>query len=87
MWWTGKIMSRVWPCWRLTPLTASRSPRSCGSAISSAVTSHGPSGLKVSQDLPRSHCDEYSSWNSRSETSWLTAYPAMTSDASSGPAR
>lgn len=40
-----------------------------GAPISSAVTSQGPSGLKVSQGLPRGHWDEYSNWNSRSETS------------------
>ena len=42
-----------------------------------AVTSYGPSGLKVSQLLPLSHWPPRSSWNSRSETSWETTYPAM----------
>lgn len=84
---TGKIMSLVWPSCRFTPLTLRCRPRFCGSPASSAVTSHGPSGLKVSQDLPRSHCEEYSNWNSRSETSWLIAYPAITFPAASGPSR
>jgi len=41
--------------------------------MDAAVTSHGPSGLNVSQFLPLSHWPPRSIWNSRSETSWATA--------------
>lgn len=72
-WATGKIWSAVVPSCRFSPFTHSRSPRACGSGTSSAVTSHGPSGLNVSQFLPLSHCPPRSNWNSRSETSCATA--------------
>ncbi len=52
---TSKIMSAVLESWRGSPLTQERSRSACGSPISSAVTSHGPSGLNVSQDLPLDH--------------------------------
>ena len=72
-WSTPKIMSAVVPSCRGSPLTQSRRPSACGSATSSAVTIHGPSGLNVSQFLPLSHCPPRSIWNSRSETSLLIA--------------
>ena len=64
-------MVRVLPvCMRL-PLTSSHMSSTCGSVISSVVTSHGPIGPKLSQPLPLSHCDDWS-WNARSETSFTT---------------
>jgi hypothetical protein len=62
-------MSLVWPCCRRSRLTVVQSPRPCGSAISSAVTSHGPIGAKVSALLPLVVPPPCSIWNSRSETS------------------
>jgi hypothetical protein len=43
----------------------------CTFSISSVVTSHGPSGPKVSQPLPLSQVPPRSSWNSRSLTSLM----------------
>jgi len=51
-----KIISDVEPVWRRTLLTSNHSPRLRTSSISSGVTSQGPAGLKVSQDLPLDHC-------------------------------
>jgi hypothetical protein len=51
----SKIMSRVWPSWRSSPLTQPRTRVSRPSS-SSAVVIHGPIGQKVSKLLPRSHC-------------------------------
>ena len=45
------IMSRVFASCFDTPLTHSWLRKACGSATSSAVTIHGPSGVKVSKDL------------------------------------
>jgi hypothetical protein len=42
------------------------------SPISSGVTSHGPTGLKVSADLPLDHCPPRSVWKARSLTSLAT---------------
>src|ERR1700758_591844 len=53
---TPKIMVRVEPFCRLSPLTVSHMSSFCGSLISSLVTSHGPSGPKVSEPLPLVHC-------------------------------
>ena len=46
-----------------------RSRASCGSPISSAVTSAGPIGQNVSSDLPRTHWPS-PNWRSRAETSF-----------------
>ena len=68
-----KIIVRVLPVCRRTPLTSSHMSRFCTSLISSVVTSHGPSGPNVSQPLPLFHCDAlFFSWNSRSDTSLMT---------------
>ncbi len=84
---TGKIWSAVVPSWRSTPLTESRTVRACGSGISSAVTSHGPSGLKVSQFFPLSQVPPRSIWYSRSETSCAIVYPATCASPSSAVRR
>ena len=68
-----KIMSAVLPSCMVSPLTLSDSDSACTSSISSGVTSHGPSGLNVSHDLPLTHWPPRSSWNSRSDTSCETA--------------
>ena len=52
---TPKIIVRVLPVCRRSPLTSSHMSRFCGSLISSVVTSHGPIGPKVSQPLPLLH--------------------------------
>jgi hypothetical protein len=70
---TEKIMSEVRSFCMRSPSTSSHMPIVCGSGTSSVVTSHGPSGLNVSHDLPLSHCPPRSSWNSRSDTSFDTA--------------
>lgn len=70
-----------------SPLTHSLSGRFCGSGTSSAVTSQGPSGLNVSQFLPLSQVPPRSIWNSRSETSFDTVYPATCASASSADSR
>ena len=49
---TVQIIFAVELFWRTSSLTNVRSPRSCGSAISSRVTIHGPSGAEVSKFLP-----------------------------------
>ena len=51
----SKIRSVVFASWRSSPLTQHRTRVSSPSS-SSAVTTHGPMGQKVSNDLPRSHC-------------------------------
>ena len=79
---TLKIMVAVEPVWQRWPLTSSHIARLCGSGIASAVTSHGPSGPKVSCDLPLVHWPRRSIWNARSETSLHTAYPATCLSAS-----
>jgi hypothetical protein len=66
-------MVAVLPVWRRSPLTSSHMPSFCGSAISSFVTSHGPTGPKVSCDLPLSQVPPRSSWKLRSVTSLHTA--------------
>ena len=68
---TGKIISLVRADCIGSPETSVRIPRSCGSGISSAVTSAGPSGAKLSQDLPMK-CWPRSPWKSRAETSLAT---------------
>ena len=50
-----KIMVEVEPVWRRWPLTSSHIDSFCTSAISSLVTSQGPTGPKVSCDLPLVH--------------------------------
>src|SRR5580704_19623770 len=71
-----KIMVEVLPVWRRWPLTSHHSPSFCTSAISSLVTSQGPSGPNVSCDLPLVHWPRRSIWKLRSETSLQTQYPA-----------
>ena len=51
-WKQSKTISPVLASWRSSSLTKQRMRRSCGSPISSAVTSQGPSGPWVSKDLP-----------------------------------
>ena len=53
------------------------------SETSSLVTKYGPVGPKVSQDFPLVHCPSFFSWNSLSETSLTTQYPAINFSASS----
>ena len=48
----SKTISDVFPSWRFSSLTKVRIPSCCGSAISSPVTSQGPSGPWVSNDFP-----------------------------------
>jgi len=48
-------MVEVDPVWRRWPLTSSHIDSFCTSAISSLVASHGPTGPKVSCDLPLVH--------------------------------
>ena len=70
---TPKIIVAVEPLCIRSPLTSSHIASFCGSEISSAVTSHGPSGPKVGQPLPLIHCPPpRSSWKARSETSLQT---------------
>ncbi len=52
---TGKIIFEVWLDWRVSLFTRSVRASVCGSGISSAVTSTGPIGQKVSSDLPLNH--------------------------------
>ena len=66
---TEKISDFVDPSCIRRPLTSSQRCNLSTAGISSGVTSHGPSGLNVSQDLPLSHWPPRSSWNSRSLTS------------------
>ena len=69
---TVKIIVLVLPlCMRL-PLTSSHIARFCTSGTSSRVTSHGPVGPKVSQDLPLVHCPVSWVWKCRSDTSLMT---------------
>ncbi len=84
---TGKICSAVVPSCLSSPLTHSRSDSRCGSGTSSAVTSQGPSGLNVSQFFPLSQVPPRSIWNSRSDTSCATAYPATHASPSSADSR
>ena len=72
----GKIMSRVLPSCMTSPLTRMRRPTFWGSAISSGVTSQGPTGPKVSQLLPLVNWPERCSWKSRSDTSLTATKPA-----------
>ena len=46
-----KRISAVLPSCRSSPLTQVRTRSACGSAISSAVTSHGPKGPRESNDF------------------------------------
>lgn len=84
---TGKIWSAVLPSCLSSPLTHSFTSRPCGSGTSSAVTSHGPSGVKVSQFLPLSQVPPRSIWNSRSETSLTSRYPPTCARPSSADPR
>ena len=52
---TLKTIAPVLPVWRRRPLTSSHRSRLPGSATASAVTSQGPAGLNVSNDLPLNH--------------------------------
>jgi hypothetical protein len=61
-----KIMVEVDPRCRRSPLTSHHIDSFCTSGISSLVTSHGPSGPKVSCDLPLVHCPRRSIWKLRS---------------------
>ena len=63
----SKIKSLVLASWRSSPLTQQCTSVSWPS-ISSALTSHGPIGQKVSKDLPSSHC-EWRPCQSRAVTS------------------
>src|ERR1700674_366865 len=69
-------MVLVLPVGMRLPFTSSHMARLCGSRISSAVTSHGPSGAKVSNPLPLSQVGPRSSCHSRSDTSLQIKYPA-----------
>src|SRR6185437_8002130 len=69
---TPKIMVAVDPVWQRSPLTSAHIDSFCTSAISSLVTTHWPSGPKVSCDLPLVHCPRRSIWKKRSETSLQT---------------
>ena len=82
IWAMVKIMSAVVPSWRNSPLTRVRTARAWGSAISSAVTSHGPIGPWVSKLLP-SIIVGVARCQSRTLTSLTTVYPATTSRACS----
>ena len=77
-----KIKSAVVESWRSSSLTQVRMLRAPGSPSSSPVTSSGPHGAWVSNDLPMvkvgvRHCQ------SRALTSLITVYPATTSCARS----
>jgi hypothetical protein len=52
---TSKIISRVEDSCTTCPLTVVRKVSCETSGISSAVTSHGPTGVEASQALPCSH--------------------------------
>src|SRR3954454_4004318 len=52
---TERTMSAVEASWRIAPSTFVVSHRSCGSGISSAVTTTGPVGVNPSNDLQRDH--------------------------------
>jgi DNA-binding transcriptional LysR family regulator len=69
---TLKIMVAVEPVWQRLPLTSRYMLSLCTSPTSSDVTSHGPSGPKVSCDLPLVHWPPRSIWKKRSETSLQT---------------
>src|SRR6266446_1471784 len=64
---TSKISAFVLEFWRRSPLTQQRTDVSDRS-ISSALTSQGPMGQKLSWDLPISHC-LWRLWRSRAVTS------------------
>ena len=80
-------MSAVVESWRGSPFTQLRRRSFCGS-ISSAVTSHGPSGRNPAAALPLLHWPPDSSrCQVRSERSFAATYPAITSAASAGDSR
>ena len=87
MWLTPKIISAVVESCIRSPLTSRRIARLPTSPASSGVTSHGPSGLNVANDLPLTHCPPRSFWKCRSETSLATANPAMQELAAASSAR
>ena len=64
-----KIIVLVLPRWRFCPFTSSHMSSFCTFAISSLVTSQGPSGPNVSQPLPLVQVPPRSDWKLRSETS------------------
>ncbi len=68
-----KIIVRVEPVWRRSPLTSRNISSSPGWATSSRVTSQGPRGPKLSWLLPLIHWPERFDWKVRSETSLNTA--------------
>lgn len=69
------------------PLARLRSRSAVGS-ISSGVAGHGPTGVNPGAHLPFDHCPpEISSWNSRSDTSLASTWPATWATASLGPSR
>ena len=53
---TEKIIWLVEESCIVSPLSTQRMASACGSSISSRGTSRGPTGQKVSGDLPRVHC-------------------------------
>ena len=61
----GKIRSLVRPSWRRSPSTVQETPTSVGS---NSVSTHGPTGQKVSKPLPRVHWPS-DFWMSRAVTS------------------
>jgi len=65
-------MFAVLPSWRRSPLTVVQRARACGSGTSSTVTSHGPTGPKVSALLPLVVVPPRSIWKARSDTSFTT---------------
>src|SRR3569623_961246 len=66
-----KIWCRVFDDCSNTPLTQQRRSSRCGSAISPAVTIHGPIGHAPSRLLPRKYC-LWRNWRSRAERSLST---------------
>src|SRR6266478_8325749 len=70
-WSTGKIILLVLLDCRTFPPTRMVMLSACGFGISSAVTSTGPMGQKVSRDLPLNHW-VWRFWRSRAVTSLMT---------------
>jgi hypothetical protein len=68
---TLRTISFVDASWRMCPSRLVVSHRSCGSAISSAVTTTGPVGVNPSNDLQRDHCASLN-WMSRAVMSFTT---------------
>ena len=65
-------MVLVLPVCMRSPFRSSQRSSACGSGTSSAVTSQGPTGPKVSHPLPLSQVPLRSNWYSRSDKSFAT---------------